>query len=90
MMNGKHGSAKKVGNVINLHFEGNWMPIQVMLSSPCVDPICSLHCACDANIQEEVLKGVCTTSMHAHLTSCQDALLLPPVREQLFNSELAM
>lgn len=33
MMNGKHGSAKKVGNVINLHFEGNWMPIQVRLST---------------------------------------------------------
>ena len=31
MMTGKHGGAKKVGNVINLHFEGNWMPIQVML-----------------------------------------------------------
>ena len=29
MMTGKHGGAKKVGNVINLHFEGNWMPIQV-------------------------------------------------------------
>lgn len=29
MMTGKHGAAKKVGNVINLHFEGNWMPIQV-------------------------------------------------------------
>ncbi|KAL0018632.1 hypothetical protein WJX77_009530 [Trebouxia sp. C0004] len=28
MMTGKHGGAKKVGNVINLHFEGNWMPIQ--------------------------------------------------------------
>lgn len=34
MMNGKHGSAKKVGNVINLHFEGNWMPIQVTPSCP--------------------------------------------------------
>ncbi len=31
MMTGKHGGAKKVGNVINLHFEGNWMPIQVTL-----------------------------------------------------------
>lgn len=30
MMTGKHGAARKVGNVINLHFEGNWMPIQVV------------------------------------------------------------
>lgn len=33
MMTGKHGAAKKVGNVINIHFEGNWMPIQVCLIS---------------------------------------------------------
>ena len=33
MMTGKHGAAKKVGNVINLHFEGNWMPIQVNLNA---------------------------------------------------------
>ena len=33
MMTGKHGAAKKVGNVINLHFEGNWMPIQVRIPS---------------------------------------------------------
>ncbi len=34
MMTGKHGGAKKVGNVINLHFEGNWMPIQVTSLRP--------------------------------------------------------
>ena len=26
---GKGGASEKVGNVINLHFEGNWMPLQV-------------------------------------------------------------
>ena len=26
---GKGGASEKVGNVINLHFEGNWMPLEV-------------------------------------------------------------
>ena len=26
---GKGGASEKVGNVINLHFEGNWMPLKV-------------------------------------------------------------
>ena len=26
----KGGSVEKVGNVINLYFEGNWMPIKVL------------------------------------------------------------
>lgn len=37
----KGGSVEKVGNVINLYFEGNWMPIKVWdhMSAHCV-------CAC--------------------------------------------
>ncbi len=42
MMTGKHGGAKKVGNVINLHFEGNWMPIQV--SFPEASQLAGYHC----------------------------------------------
>lgn len=34
---GKGGASEKVGNVINLHFEGNWMPLKV-----CSKCICKL------------------------------------------------
>ena len=30
----KGGSVEKVGNVINLYFEGNWMPIKVCIWPP--------------------------------------------------------
>lgn len=32
---GKGGASEKVGNVINLHFEGNWMPLKVCCLPPC-------------------------------------------------------
>jgi len=31
----KGGSVEKVGNVINLYFEGNWMPIKVRFIAAC-------------------------------------------------------
>ena len=33
IMAGKGGALEKAGNVINLYFEGNWMPIKVWLMS---------------------------------------------------------
>ena len=35
----KGGSVEKVGNVINLYFEGNWMPIKVCIGLPHIDKI---------------------------------------------------
>ena len=35
---GKGGASEKVGNVINLHFEGNWMPLKVCCMSPATLP----------------------------------------------------
>ncbi len=40
---GKGGASEKVGNVINLHFEGNWMPLKVcsLLIAICGGAQCS-------------------------------------------------
>lgn len=35
----KGGSVEKVGNVINLYFEGNWMPVKVCIGLPHIDKI---------------------------------------------------
>jgi hypothetical protein len=35
----KGGSVEKIGNVINLYFEGNWMPIKVRIDLPHIDSL---------------------------------------------------
>ena len=43
-----HGGIGKVQNVINLHFEGNWMPIKVRYHSSRYSPSSSCcSCKCD-------------------------------------------
>ena len=74
-MASRGGGTEKIGNVINLHFEGNWMPIKASFTGALAVTVAIGKCGHFARLR------VCCCGLDIRAGLCSRCLAFPPLRK---------